>query len=523
MLKKNSGRTLRVSLIPIRNYNRKRITLDVHLDLQIVKTHRRLSLLLSLNLVVITYFTPDVLTADTLHISIYPFKTIKQTLHLKKKSYRRRLAVLTRSLKSIASDPLSAPNLSKGKAKDILHGFSDITFPVKDSLTEALVCDQLFSTKIVEYCKLFSDPKSPKPTPFPTANPTPTEPPIDTDRYSISSCDELQGIAADLNGNYTLDRDIDCSQLTIATVGAGFQPIGTLPQPFTGILRGNGHTIQNLVINLPPTKQTGLFGVTRGALVENLSLRNVQIVGHDSSGIVVGSADGNTILRNIKVSGKVVGSLFTGGIAGFLDAEAMLSKIHAEIELQGTDTVGGLVGYNLGEISRSAFEGSVTGSKRVGGITGESSGLISDFTASVTISGGTDSGGAVGENSGIIRNGWVSGQIAGTYGVGGITGYNDESLDAVFFTGRLSGTEDVGAVIGTNEGGIVTSAYWKNLGTDGLQSIGYNEESSPQCFRITAGIQYFYDPTHSPLNAWNFSEIWKAVGGGFPELVGRAG
>ena len=104
----------------------------------------------------------------------------------------------------------------------------------------------------------------------PTDSTEPTEPtdpddsddPDNPDAKPISTKEDLKAIANDLDGDYILTKDIDIS-------GENWTPIGTIEEPFTGTLDGNGHTISGLTIEKELYMENeeyyiGLFGVLQG-------------------------------------------------------------------------------------------------------------------------------------------------------------------------------------------------------------------------------------------------------------------
>ena len=78
----------------------------------------------------------------------------------------------------------------------------------------------------------------------------------------ITTCTELQNIRNNLGGDYYLANDIDCSCTSGWNGGAGFEPIGSDSNMFTGTLDGKGYKITHLYINRPSTNYVGLFGCT---------------------------------------------------------------------------------------------------------------------------------------------------------------------------------------------------------------------------------------------------------------------
>ena len=115
-----------------------------------------------------------------------------------------------------------------------------------------------------------------------------------------TSTTTLQGIQNNLSGYYALGTDIDASATAGWSTYGGFLPIGSGSHNFDGELDGLGHTITNLTES-PSKGYAGLFGYV----------------------------DGLAVIRDVNLSSGSV--LVTGA----------------------NDFVGGLVGYNIGNISNS--------------------------------------------------------------------------------------------------------------------------------------------------------------------------
>jgi len=94
--------------------------------------------------------------------------------------------------------------------------------------------------------------------------------------YQIVDVYGLQGIGTMLSSNYVLANTIDASGTATWNSGAGFVPIGTLQNEFTGSLNGQGYTINNLTIN--PGSSTAYIGLF-GAIGHSGSVQNLGIVG----------------------------------------------------------------------------------------------------------------------------------------------------------------------------------------------------------------------------------------------------
>lgn len=89
---------------------------------------------------------------------------------------------------------------------------------------------------------------------------------------AINTPDEFLNIASNLDGNYVITSDLDFS-------GYDINPIGSLDDPFTGRLFGNGHTLSNINISETNNISVGLFSCIAGdkTYVENFNIKNINI------------------------------------------------------------------------------------------------------------------------------------------------------------------------------------------------------------------------------------------------------
>jgi len=223
------------------------------------------------------------------------------------------------------------------------------------------------------------------------------------DGGNISNLYQLQGMAADLAGDYTLTQNIDASA-TASTDnadvwgGRGFAPVGVIGDEFTGSLNGGGFAITDLTINRADQMLVGLFGHMSGSITQ-LTFVNADITGNDMVGVLAGGTDG--------------GSVDTVSVSGVIN---------------GQGAVGALVGINAGSIAKSYSTATVNGSQHVGGLVGINLlGVIEDSfaTGAVTVT-GANAGGLVGLNIGEINTSYASGLVTGTAGTqGGLIGEND--------------------------------------------------------------------------------------------------
>ncbi|GAG44820.1 unnamed protein product, partial [marine sediment metagenome] len=175
------------------------------------------------------------------------------------------------------------------------------------------------------------------------------------DPYIISDVDDLQAIeATDLDAYYELSNDIDALETSTWNAGAGFDPVGTGGTEFTGSFNGGGYTISNLFINRPAESAIGLFGATYTAVIQNVTLTDVNITGDYYVGGIVGNAQ-DTLISDCYVAGSVVATDSIGkigGIVGWPGGITIISRCGTRGIINATapgDCVGGIAGDNYGD------------------------------------------------------------------------------------------------------------------------------------------------------------------------------
>ena len=252
--------------------------------------------------------------------------------------------------------------------------------------------------------------------------------------YQIGNMYQLQFINRFPDANFILVNDIDGTTADTLNSGAGFIPIGTQAEPFTGTLNGNNRTITDFTLNRDDIPNTGLFGFIDGGRVENLGLIDAQISGGDRTGAIAGENRGE-IVNSYSNSGSVTGSNSTGG----------------------------LVGLNHGLIDDSYTSGSVTGNNSTGGLTGDNSGTITDSNSTALIVGNNDTGGLAGINSGTIFRSYTTGAVEGNSEVGGLVGSNESAgvVDESYSSSSVTAVDRVGGLVGSSGTGgpIIRNSY----------------------------------------------------------------
>jgi len=199
----------------------------------------------------------------------------------------------------------------------------------------------------------------------------------ENDPYQISNVEQLQNMNGDLDAYYELVNDIDASETKNWNGGKGFVPIGKTNEKFWGSLDGQGYEVRNLHIDRPNSDDIGLIGCMMGSsvFVDSVGLEDVNINGKNDTGAIVGENYGT--VKNSYVTGNVSGGSYVGGVVG---QYGTVNNSYAIVNVSGKNWVGGLIG-SQGEhdyVKNSYAAGSVSGNKGVGGIVGWSQGKVSN-------------------------------------------------------------------------------------------------------------------------------------------------
>jgi hypothetical protein len=165
---------------------------------------------------------------------------------------------------------------------------------------------------------------------------------------------DLDDVRDNLDGYYILMNSLNSTaagydELASPTAngGKGWQPIGTLVDPFAATFDGQGYEIRDLFIDHPDGICVGLFAhVGEGGVIKNLGVVNAAIIGY----------------RRV------------GSIVAFNNEEGTVTNSYAKGSVTGFESVGVLVGHNLGNVTNSYSSGSVTGVDGVGGLVGWNAG-----------------------------------------------------------------------------------------------------------------------------------------------------
>ncbi|MDO4623405.1 MAG: S-layer homology domain-containing protein [Eubacteriales bacterium] len=198
------------------------------------------------------------------------------------------------------------------------------------------------------------------------------------DPYQIRTTQQLAFLSAQVaagnkyEGTYfILTADLDMGG------DEGFTPIGTTSSLcFKGNIDGNGHSIDNLLVEIP-SNYAGLFGYVDGAVIRNLTVGG-SISGKSYVGGITGYANGGAILENLTNTAAVTGTAANvGGIVGRANGSstakaAITGCINTGAISNGTNShAGGIGGYIQHTNVSSCYNTGSVISNRGGGITGQ--------------------------------------------------------------------------------------------------------------------------------------------------------
>ncbi len=293
--------------------------------------------------------------------------------------------------------------------------------------------------------------------------------------YLISNVLQLQNMNSELEAHYIIINDIDASATsTWNSDGSGgyygFEPIGDSDNRFTGSLDGQGYSITELFIHRPSEYNVGLFGyIDTGGSVINVNLIDNDVHGQESVGGLVGFNLGT--VSNSYTTGDVGGLDIGGGLIGI--NQGTVSNSYSTVTYVGNHG-GGLIGKNLDTVSNCYSTGYAIGNLYVGGLIAENQGTVSNSYSAGVVFGSEYAGGLIGENHGTISNCYAIVNMNEAIDfTGGLIGYNyGGQISNCYATGIIfGGREYVGGLFGYNYGGMVSNCY-SNVVISGTDQVG---------------------------------------------------
>ena len=313
---------------------------------------------------------------------------------------------------------------------------------------------------------------------------------------TVADWQKLVNTPGDWDKHFMLVADIDLQ-------GVELLPVGNFNRRFTGVFDGKDHILRNADVNIPSSDYVGLFGfVSWYANIRNLGVEDVTIAGNNYVGGLVGWNEGD--LAGCYTTGSVEGILSVGGLVG--DNSADMTGCYTACLVGGIEFIGGLVGHSdeYCDLTACYAMSTVKGSGYcIGGLMGLNHSNLSACYATGPVDGNGVVGGLVGSNveDGCIIDCYSTGPVSGINWVGGLAGYNGEHsfIAKCYATGSVDGNEVVGGLVASrDEKGSVTASFWD------IETTGQNT-SAGGTGKKTAEMKTISTFTSA---GWDFVEIW---------------
>ena len=213
------------------------------------------------------------------------------------------------------------------------------------------------------------------------------------ENYLISSVEDLKTLLAfgqSAGYSFLLQTDLDL-----------YNEVNFYLPYFCGEFNGNGYNIENLNINRSSNSNIGLFGYINEAQIENLSATNINVIGGNRVGGLVGNCYISSI-SNCFTSGIIEGFSSVGGLVGRSRYNCIIANCYSTSTVNGYNHVGGLIGSLFIDciINKCYSTGSVSGNIRIGGLVGDNlASIINDSFWDVEVSGQSISEGGTGKTT----------------------------------------------------------------------------------------------------------------------------
>lgn len=224
---------------------------------------------------------------------------------------------------------------------------------------------------------------------------------------------------------------------------------------FAGAFYGKSHSIRGLSFTESHSK-VGLFSqLAAGASVRDLTVKALITPGGEQSevGGIVGYNLGQ--IQNCVFMGLVAGDSSTGGIAGYNGSSGSVYGCSVYGTVEGTHYTGGIVGYNEGTVRSCTSSAAVNTNYEEISLSMSSLDVSLDslegMNVTESIPAHTDTGGIAGYSSGLIDGCANSGAVGYPhvgYNIGGVAGRQSGITVNCSNSGAINGRKDVGGIVG---------------------------------------------------------------------------
>ena len=299
--------------------------------------------------------------------------------------------------------------------------------------------------------------------------------------------------------------------------------------PFTGLFDGNGHTISRLTVKT--YECGGLFGGlgTTGE-VRNLGVVDVNIVGSVSVGGLVGFSESSSSVTQCYSTGVVSGSSHIGGLVGYNGGD--VTHCYSTCMVSGYVVGGGLVGFNKhgGNVTQCYSNGPVSGELGVGGLVGVNGGDVTQCYSTCIVSGQHNVGGLVGGNEwdSSVNQCYSTGPVSGESFLGGLAGYNAGAVNHCYSISAVSDSgKYVGGLVGLKLDGPddpVIESFWDIQTSGQTNSAGGTGKTTAEMQTagtfLDAGWDFVDETENGTEDIWwilegqDYPRLWWELGDG---------
>ncbi len=304
------------------------------------------------------------------------------------------------------------------------------------------------------------------------------------DPYLIGTAEHLNNIRNFLTAHFEQTADIDLD-IPPYNEGLGWEPVST----FSGSYNGNGNIIENLYVNRPASSSIGLFGITDGAVLNDIALVNVSVIGGSTTGGLVGELFGASSITNCYLTGEITGAGNTGGLVGNARYNSVIENSYTNATVAGEFPTGGIVGVaghfnDYGDISGCFVMGHTTTVEMTNSFVG---GIVGSLWNS-TLSDSYNVGPVTGQYAGGLAARSNEGTIVNSFAAGLITGPTNDNLAGL-----------VAQTIGTSP---IINSYWN------IETTGQSTTSGGGTGLVTTEMVL-----ETSFSDWDFAAIWQIVEG----------
>lgn len=279
-------------------------------------------------------------------------------------------------------------------------------------------------------------------------------------------------------------------------------------------INGNNYSIQNMKIRRSGKENNGFLGRVYSIRINNINFSNIDVVGGDCTGGILGYGNYELFATDITLSGKVYGANQVGGFYGFGRYSNITDSTNNASVIATGDCIGGFIGKgDSGNIDNTFNFGNVMGNTYVGGIVGSFASplAIKNTISQNTVCGKDYIGGLAGKCERVINSSFQGSII--------VTGDAPTNISLFVCEGSIIWDSFIHRII--NSFAIGEIVMQEATSTESVSIFGagneYNYTSSYVDYRITTKSTFVErrkwmksSAETEPFADWSYSQIGRA-------------